>query len=167
MRPPQSLTRNESNQIRILSSPPRKRGSRATVPAYQPLGVDERPTVCRSPLGSRFRGNDDRNSTYWKTSIHFRSGSEEHPEGVRLEGRTAHPTEAAGVDNQATPAAALIAARRVVLKIGSALLVEDDGEIRRVWLDALVDDVARCRRRGQEVIIVSSGAIAVPIAVPS
>jgi len=60
-----------------------------------------------------------------------------------------------------TPAAALSAARRVVLKIGSALLVGDDGEIRRAWLDALVDDVARCRRRGQEVIIVSSGAIAV------
>jgi glutamate 5-kinase len=60
-----------------------------------------------------------------------------------------------------TPGAALTAARRVVLKIGSALLVADDGEIRRVWLDALVDDIARCRRRGQEVIIVSSGAIAV------
>ena len=60
-----------------------------------------------------------------------------------------------------TPAAALTAARRVVLKIGSALLVGEDGEIRRAWLDALVDDVARCRRRGQELIIVSSGAIAV------
>jgi len=54
-----------------------------------------------------------------------------------------------------------MAARRVVLKIGSALLVGDDGEIRRAWLDALVDDVAQCRRRGQELIIVSSGAIAV------
>ena len=48
------------------------------------------------------------------------------------------------------------------MKIGSALLVDDEtGEIRRAWLDALADDVARCRRRGQEVIIVSSGAIAV------
>jgi glutamate 5-kinase len=47
------------------------------------------------------------------------------------------------------------------LKIGSALLVGDDGEIRRAWLESLVDDVARCRRRGQELIIVSSGAIAV------
>ena len=43
------------------------------------------------------------------------------------------------------------AAPRLVVKIGSALLVGDDGEIRRAWLDALVDDVARCRRRGQEV----------------
>src|SRR5207248_6422985 len=32
---------------------------------------------------------------------------------------------------------------------------------RRAWLDRLVDDIARCRRRGQELVIVSSGAIAV------
>src|SRR6266853_3358623 len=82
---------------------------------------------------------------------------EERPEGARLEGRTAPPAPV----GTPTPAAALMAARRVVLKIGSALLVADDGEIRRTWLDALVDDVARCRRRGQELIIVSSGAIAV------
>ena len=52
-------------------------------------------------------------------------------------------------------------ARRLVVKIGSALLVEPGrGELRRVWLDGLADDVARCRARGQEVVIVSSGAIA-------
>ena len=66
-----------------------------------------------------------------------------------------------GVSNDPTPASALTGARRIVLKIGSALLVGEDGEIRRAWLDGLVDDVARCRRRGQELIIVSSGAIAV------
>ncbi len=60
-----------------------------------------------------------------------------------------------------TAAAALASARRVILKIGSALLVAQDGEIRRAWLDALVEDVARCRRRGQELIVVTSGAIAV------
>jgi len=65
------------------------------------------------------------------------------------------------VSNDPTPAAALTGARRIVLKIGSALLVGEDGEIRRAWLDGLVDDVAHCRRRGQELIIVSSGAIAV------
>ncbi|HJU20640.1 MAG TPA: glutamate 5-kinase, partial [Stellaceae bacterium] len=48
-----------------------------------------------------------------------------------------------------------------MVKIGSALLVADNGEIRRLWLDALAGDVARCRARGQEVILVSSGAIAV------
>jgi glutamate 5-kinase len=65
------------------------------------------------------------------------------------------------VSSEITPASALTGARRIVLKIGSALLVGEDGEIRRAWLDGLVDDVARCRRRGQELIIVSSGAIAV------
>jgi glutamate 5-kinase len=48
-----------------------------------------------------------------------------------------------------------------VVKIGSALLAAENGEIRRPWLDALADDVARFRSRGQEVILVSSGAIAV------
>ena len=53
-------------------------------------------------------------------------------------------------------------ARRLIVKIGSALLVDDaTGDIRRAWLEALTEDLARCRARGQEVLIVSSGAIAV------
>src|SRR5579875_1307506 len=68
---------------------------------------------------------------------------------------------AAGIDAAPSPAAALVRARRLVVKIGSALLVAENGEIRRPWLDALAADVARCRARGQEVILVSSGAIAV------
>ena len=57
--------------------------------------------------------------------------------------------------------AALSAARRVVVKIGSALLVErDSGALRAQWLAALADDVARLRARGTQVILVSSGAIA-------
>jgi len=56
----------------------------------------------------------------------------------------------------------LAAMRRVVVKIGSALLVDEtSGEIRRAWLDALGDDVAALRARGVEVVLVSSGAIAV------
>ncbi|MBT6135860.1 MAG: glutamate 5-kinase [Rhodospirillaceae bacterium] len=52
-------------------------------------------------------------------------------------------------------------ARRIVVKIGSALLVEDEtGAIRRDWLDALVDDIAALRAAGKQVLIVSSGAIA-------
>jgi len=59
-------------------------------------------------------------------------------------------------------AASLATARRLVVKIGSALLVDETtGDIRRQWLDALGDDVAAARSRGQEVILVSSGAIAV------
>ncbi|HXZ00115.1 MAG TPA: glutamate 5-kinase [Stellaceae bacterium] len=56
----------------------------------------------------------------------------------------------------------LAKAKRLIVKIGSALLVDDaTGDIHRTWLEALVADLARCRKRGQEVLIVSSGAIAV------
>jgi glutamate 5-kinase len=56
----------------------------------------------------------------------------------------------------------LAEAKRLVVKIGSSLLVEDKtGRVRREWLDALADDLAACRKAGQEVIVVSSGAIAV------
>ena len=56
----------------------------------------------------------------------------------------------------------LAKARRFVVKIGSALLVEDaSGRIRRDWLDALADDVAALRTDGKQAILVSSGAIAV------
>src|SRR5437660_4004305 len=68
---------------------------------------------------------------------------------------------AATRDPPPTPAQALAAARRLVVKIGSGLLAAENGEVRRPWLDALADDVARFRSRGQEVILVSSGAIAV------
>ena len=51
-------------------------------------------------------------------------------------------------------------APRVVFKVGSALLVGKDGAPRRDWLAALVAEIAAARVRGQEVIVVSSGAIA-------
>ena len=50
--------------------------------------------------------------------------------------------------------------RRLVIKIGSALLVDPDGQVRADWLRTLVADVAERRAAGQQVIIVSSGAIA-------
>ncbi len=51
--------------------------------------------------------------------------------------------------------------KRIVIKIGSILLVDgESGAIHRDWLNALAEDVARCRARGQDVILVSSGAIA-------
>ncbi len=56
----------------------------------------------------------------------------------------------------------LSAARRIVIKIGSSLLVDEEhGTIHRKWLSALAEDVARLSARAQEVVIVSSGAIAV------
>jgi glutamate 5-kinase len=53
-------------------------------------------------------------------------------------------------------------ARRIIVKIGSALLVDEaSGDLKRPWLDALVEDIVACRAQGQEVLIVSSGAVAV------
>ena len=58
-------------------------------------------------------------------------------------------------------AAPLAQARRLVVKVGSALLVDaDSGRVNRAWLETLVEDLLRLRRRGQRVILVSSGAIA-------
>ncbi len=52
--------------------------------------------------------------------------------------------------------------KRLVIKIGSALLVDEQtGRIRTGWLDRLGQDIADIRARGTRVIIVSSGAIAV------
>ena len=52
-------------------------------------------------------------------------------------------------------------ARRVVVKVGSALLVDaEKGRLNRAWLETFTADVARMHRRGQEVILVSSGSIA-------
>jgi glutamate 5-kinase len=51
--------------------------------------------------------------------------------------------------------------RRLVIKVGSSLLVNDEGELDRVWLEKLTDDVAILARDGHEVLIVSSGAIAI------
>ncbi|WP_294612549.1 glutamate 5-kinase [Roseovarius sp.] len=52
-------------------------------------------------------------------------------------------------------------ARRLVIKIGSALLVDRaTGELRADWLAALAEDVVRLRARGTDVILVSSGSIA-------
>ncbi len=48
---------------------------------------------------------------------------------------------------------------RLVVKVGSSLLVDDEG-VRRGWLEGLVRELAEAQGRGQELIVVSSGAIA-------
>ena len=53
----------------------------------------------------------------------------------------------------------LASAKRIVVKVGSALLVGPDGA-DRAWLSAFAADVARVRARGQQVLVVSSGAVA-------
>jgi glutamate 5-kinase len=63
--------------------------------------------------------------------------------------------------NLTVAAAPLTQARRIVVKVGSALLVDaESARINRAWLETLVEDLLRLRRRGQRVILVSSGAIA-------
>ena len=55
----------------------------------------------------------------------------------------------------------LTKAKRVVIKIGSILLVDpESGRVHDRWLRSLAEDVAQLRTRGQDVILVSSGAIA-------
>ncbi len=49
---------------------------------------------------------------------------------------------------------------RLIVKVGSALLVAPDGAVRRAWLATLVADIAARVTAGQQVAIVSSGAIA-------
>jgi glutamate 5-kinase len=52
-------------------------------------------------------------------------------------------------------------AKRLVVKVGSALLVDGaSGELRRDWLISLCADVAALKQDGKQVILVSSGAIA-------
>jgi glutamate 5-kinase len=52
-------------------------------------------------------------------------------------------------------------AKRIVVKIGSALLVDaKTGTVKAAWLATLIDDLVKARARGADIIIVSSGAIA-------
>lgn len=56
-------------------------------------------------------------------------------------------------------ASAVAQAQRLVIKIGSALLIKN-GKLNSAWVTSLVADIAACKARGQDVIIVSSGAVA-------
>jgi glutamate 5-kinase len=52
-------------------------------------------------------------------------------------------------------------AKRLVVKIGSSLLVDAaTGTLRQAWLEALADDIAALRKEAKEIVVVSSGAIA-------
>ncbi|MFD1254870.1 MULTISPECIES: glutamate 5-kinase [Devosia] len=50
--------------------------------------------------------------------------------------------------------------RRITIKIGSALLVDKAGKLRAAWLADLAEDIAALKSEGREIVIVSSGAIA-------
>src|SRR3546814_16720534 len=49
---------------------------------------------------------------------------------------------------------------RLIVKIGSAFLVDPDAAVRRDWLAGIAADIAARTKAGQQVAVVSSGAIA-------
>ncbi|MGV3574615.1 MAG: glutamate 5-kinase [Devosia sp.] len=55
---------------------------------------------------------------------------------------------------------ALAPYRRITIKIGSALLVDKAGKLRKAWLDDLAEDIAALKAEGRDIVVVSSGAIA-------
>ena len=56
---------------------------------------------------------------------------------------------------------ALRQAKRIVLKFGSSLIIDPaSGEARSLWLSTVAQDVAHARSQGQQIVIVSSGAVA-------
>ena len=50
--------------------------------------------------------------------------------------------------------------RRIVVKIGSSLLVDPKLGLKADWLSSLADDLATLAREGAQILLVSSGAIA-------
>ena len=51
--------------------------------------------------------------------------------------------------------------RRIVIKVGSSLLIDAEaGRVKQAWLASLVDDVAALHREQRDILVVSSGAIA-------
>ncbi len=60
-----------------------------------------------------------------------------------------------------SPTPSLASFRRIVIKVGSSLLVDSAaGELKRAWLSSLVDDIANLHEGKRDVLVVSSGAIA-------
>ncbi|MEM7751471.1 MAG: glutamate 5-kinase, partial [Pseudomonadota bacterium] len=52
-------------------------------------------------------------------------------------------------------------AKRIVIKIGSALLVDkESGRLKSTWLNSLADDISELHNAGKDVVVVSSGSIA-------
>ncbi|HEX4097208.1 MAG TPA: glutamate 5-kinase, partial [Caulobacteraceae bacterium] len=55
----------------------------------------------------------------------------------------------------------IASARRLVVKVGSSILIDPEtGLADEAWLNAFASDVARVKARGQQIVVVSSGSIA-------
>jgi glutamate 5-kinase len=68
----------------------------------------------------------------------------------------------APLNSSHTASHTIATAKRLVIKIGSALLIDSEtGAVRRKWLNSIADDIMARREQGQDVVVVSSGAIAI------
>lgn len=54
----------------------------------------------------------------------------------------------------------LSSAKRIVIKIGSSLIIGEDNKARRNWLASFAEDIAALKKSGKEIIVVTSGAVA-------
>lgn len=52
-------------------------------------------------------------------------------------------------------------AKRIVIKIGSSLIIGEDGLVRKEWLATLANDITKFKKNGKEIIVVTSGAVGV------
>ena len=56
----------------------------------------------------------------------------------------------------------LSSSKRLIVKIGSSLIIDNSvGKVRKSWLESLAFDVLSAKKRGTDVVLVSSGAIAI------
>ena len=51
-------------------------------------------------------------------------------------------------------------AKKIVIKLGSSTIVDSNGKFKKKWLLSLIQDIKQLRKNNQEIVIVSSGAIA-------
>ncbi len=80
---------------------------------------------------------------------------------IAIESPVFDPSLPAAACLPVTQIPSLAAFQRVVVKVGSSLLVDSArGAVKEGWLEALVEDIAALHRRGANVLVVSSGAIA-------
>ena len=65
------------------------------------------------------------------------------------------------VETKSASAAAIARARRVTLKVGSSLLIDESGRgARQDWLAGVGEDIVALRGQGKQIILISSGAVA-------
>ena len=50
--------------------------------------------------------------------------------------------------------------RKIVIKLGSSTIVDKKGNFKKKWLLSLISDIKKLKKNNQDVVIVSSGAIA-------